>query len=64
MCSPRTHTLRWAYRLLLFSVLEYEGVETVAHRDREQVGSVGGVEHVGVGLDHRIAWDRQADHGR
>ena len=41
-----------------------EGVETVAHCDREQVGSVGVVEHVGVGLDHGIAWDRQADHGR
>jgi hypothetical protein len=32
-----------------------EGVEAVADGDGEQVGAVGVVEHVGVGLDHGIA---------
>src|SRR5438132_6604727 len=39
MCSPRTYTLRWAYRLLLFSVLEYESaLGQHAIRSRESCG--------------------------
>ena len=41
-----------------------EDVEAVADGDREQVGAVCLVEHVGVGLDHAATRDRQPDHGR
>ena len=41
-----------------------EGVQAVAHRDREQVGPVCVVEHVGVCLDHGVARNRQPNHGR
>ena len=41
-----------------------EGVEAVAHCDGEHVGSVGVVEHVGVGLDHSVTRDRQPHHRR
>ena len=39
-------------------------VQTVADCDRECVGPVVPVEHVGVGLDHDTARNRQPDHGR
>jgi len=41
-----------------------EDVQAVAGGDREHVGPVRLVEHVGVGLAHDVARDRQPDHGR
>ena len=41
-----------------------EGVQAVADGDREHVGPVCLVEHVGVCLDDDITRDRHPDHGR